>query len=171
MLLLLLLLSLLTTLTCYYYITKRSLSPLLWFISFIKHLYRNHREFLLAVSGAGILHLWGMFWLGNENYNASGFDIFTHFLLGYFTRELIAKLDTYHPFIAKVKVKLGKFGNMVTPSTLTLVFILTHELQEEAQRTVPILKALVHPEFDLLNQVRDLIMNVIGIGVSAKIHK
>ena len=112
-----------------------------------------------------------MFWLGNENYNASNFDIFTHFLLGYFTRELMARVDAYHPFVAKVKVKLGRFGNMVTLSTLALAFILTHELQEEVQRIVPILKALVHPEFDLLNQVRDLTMNVIGIAVSAKIHK
>lgn len=36
---------------------------------------------------------------------------------------------------------------------------------------LPVLKALLEPEFTLLNQVRDLIVNVIGIAVSAKIHK
>jgi len=92
-------------------------------------------------------------------------------MLGYFTRELLVRLDAYYPFIVKVKVKLGRFGNMVTPSILALAFVLTHELQEEVQRVLPVLKALLEPEFTLLNQVRDLIVNVIGIAVSAKIHK
>ena len=171
MLLFLLFISLLITLTCYHYITERSLSPLLWLISFIKNLYRNHGKFLIAISGVGILHLWGTIWLGNVNYNASNFDIFTHLLFGYFARELIAKVDAYHPFVVRIKVKLGRLGNMVTLSTLALAFCLTHELQEYVQRVTPVLKALLDPEFTSLNQARDLMMSVIGITLSAKIHK
>ena len=137
------------TLVCY--LRKRSLSPLLTIMGMFGHLFRAHKFFFMLLLCAVGLHLWGHINLGSTAYNATGFDMLTHTLFGFFVIATMDRMDLF----------LGRGKRIPLLFALALTFHFGHEIQEEIQKLIPGLASQVSTEF--INQARDLGFNLIGM--------
>lgn len=142
----------------------RYILPPFPFISITRNLFRNHKGFFFGALFAGFLHLGGTIFLGNIRYNTSGFDIFTHFLLGFFVREAFIKVNLYYPIIDWGKRLFGEKW-FINATTFSVLFCLIQDLQEVIQQHIPILRGAVGP-LNFWNDVRDTVMNLLGITFS-----
>lgn len=131
--------------------------------SIVRNLFRSYKGFFFGSMITGFLHLAGTLILGNVKYNTSGFDILTHFLMGFFVREAFIKVNLYYPLIDWVKGLFGGKG-FIGPTFFSISFFLLHEIQEGIQEFIPLLKEMVSTQ--PLNQVRDLVMNLLGMTFS-----
>ena len=130
--------------------------------------YARDRMFIAVFTGAIVLHFIGTRWLGQVAYNTTGFDVMTHTLFGFLTREMIERANEVHPFTAQIGERLPRsIGRRVTATTLALAFCLTHEAQECIQAVIPGLSGMVYV-VGWPDQVKDLIMDTIGITISLK---
>jgi len=145
---------------------RRPSAPILWLASVIGYLFRENKVFMVGLTGAICLHLAGTVILGGVKYNTSGFTIITHPMFGFFTRELIERIDRAQPFIGKIRSKLPERARKyVTPSTLAFAFCGANAIQEEIWEQIrpgmwP--TRLIH----VADQLADAVCDITGIIIS-----
>ncbi|MFU8795933.1 MAG: hypothetical protein ACNA7X_01370 [Dehalococcoidia bacterium] len=127
---------------------------------------------LLSLIALGVgLDALGSHLLGPVRYNTAHFDVITHVLAGFVVREYIERIDAYHfPFIYKIRsVSPERVQKHITPTTLALAFMLTFELLEGVQATMPgPLGEGVAVIWGWEDQFKDIfISNPLGILISA----
>jgi len=104
----------------------------------VKGIVREKWLLVLIAVGVG-LDILGSHLLGPVRYNTAHFDIITHVLAGFVVREYIERIDAHHlPFIHKIRgVSPERVQKFITPTTLAFAFMLTFELLEGVQSTIP----------------------------------
>ncbi len=146
------------------------LTTFYWLSDVIKRLAKD-RKFTIGLVVAVAVHFIGSRLLGTKVYNTSGFDILTHTAFGLLAREGLAKADKARPFISQIGSKCpNAIGKRVTPSTLAFGLCLAHEIQEEIQTIIPGLREMVYI-VGMGDQIKDLIMDTIGIAISLNLSK
>ena len=143
---------------------QHPLSSFRWLAPIVKESARDKKLTAILV-GSISLHLIGTRTLGQVAYN-SGFDVLTHTLFGFITRELIDRTNRVHPIASQFEKKLPRrIRGVVTVTAFAFAFCLAHEIQELAQMVVPVLRSMVYITA-WHDQLKDMIMNTLGIGIS-----
>jgi len=129
---------------------------------------------LLSLIALGVgLDALGSHLLGPVRYNTAHFDVITHVLAGFVVREYIERIDYHHlPFIHKIRsISPGRVQKRITPTTLAFALMITFELLEGVQATMPgPLGEGVAVIWGWEDQFKDMfISNPLGILISA--HK
>ena len=135
-----------------------------WLAPVVKECARDKKLTAIFV-GSISLHLIGTRTLGQVAYN-SGFDVVTHTMFGYITREIIDRTNRVHPLASRFEKKLPRrIRGVATVTAFAFVFCLGHEIQELVQTVTPVLRSMVYVTA-WHDQLKDMIMNTLGIGVS-----
>ncbi len=129
---------------------------------------------LLSLIALGVgLDALGSHLLGPVRYNTTHFDVITHVLAGFLVREYIERIDSHHlPFIHKIRgISPERVQKYITPTTLAFAIMITFELLEGVQATMPgPLGEGVAVIWGWEDQFKDMfISNPLGILISA--HK
>ncbi|MDD5749042.1 MAG: hypothetical protein PHP64_08405 [Actinomycetota bacterium] len=149
-------------------IKERSFSYFRWFWGFFSYTFFKADKTISAI-------LWTTVFssvilsniLGPTNINLYPLNPISHILFGFLSRELIEIGNGYYPFIEKTKSKLPKrVAKHVNPTTFAFALCMGNGIQEEIQKLIPGLKALVWT--NLPDQISDTVMDIGGITLSAK---
>ncbi len=97
----------------------------------------------------------------------SSFNPLSHFLFGFLAREFTRIANDYYPFLDKIGAKLPRrLAKLATPSAFAFILCMGNGIQEEIQKKIPVLRALVWTS--LPDQITDTVMDTAGIIVSVK---
>jgi len=153
---------------CHLVARRRPFAPALWVASVTASLFRESKLFIAGLTGAMLLHLAGTIILGPIKYNLNGFDIVTHTMFGFFTRELIERIDKARPFIGKIRSKAPRrLQKYITASTLAFAVCACNAIQEELSKLLGFsLWSTVWT--NLADQLKDVVTDTIGIIISLK---
>jgi|GEM_PF-1877929 len=137
----------------------------------VKGMLKEKRLLGLIALGVGLDAL-GSSLLGPVRYNTTHFDVITHVLAGFVVREYIERIDSYHlPFIHKIRgISPGRAQKYITATTLAFALMITFELLEGLQATIPgPLGDGVAVIWGWEDQFKDMfISNPLGILISAR---
>jgi hypothetical protein len=149
-------------------IKERSLSFFRWFGSLATYtFFKADKKVSIVLWGTVVSTLIVPRVVGPINVNATPLNMLSHFLFGFLSRELIKNANDYYPFVDKFASRFPpRIAKFITPSTFALALCLGNGIQEEIQKTIPALRSLVWT--DLPDQLRDMLMDVAGITLSAK---
>jgi len=148
----------------HYLLSQHPLSTFRWLAQVFRN-YSMDKTLMIVFWGALILHLIGTRTLGQVSYNTTGFDVLTHTMFGFIVRETMLRANDTRAFITQIRDRLPEsIRGMITLTTLALAFCLTHEVQEQIQTLIPALKAGVW--YTWQDQLKDMLMNTIGISIS-----